>query len=402
MKDGFDPLHAQEIDQTHYLPVYARHPITLLDGNGAQVRDTHGRSYIDALAGVAVNSLGHCHPRVVKAIKDQAERLLHVSNFYVTPQQAHLTQKLTGSSGLDRAFFSNSGAEAVEAGIKAARAYGNQRGKGGRIITFEGCFHGRSLATVAAGKKAYQEDFEPIPEGFEQVPYNDIEAVKAAVDETTCAVLIEPVQGEGGIRVAERSFMEELRHFCDENGLLLIFDEVQCGMGRTGSLFAYENYDLKPDILALAKALGGGVPIGATLFTETVSNALVPGKHGSTFGGNPLACAAAIATLEALEEERLQERAARLGERAFTRLKDLQRKMDVVKDVRGIGLMIGVELEGKAREVLDRMIERGVLGNVTGGEVLRLVPPLVIKEEELDQVLEVMEEAIREVHGTGS
>ncbi len=398
MKEAYDPLYAQDIDQAHYLPVYARHSITFLDGKGAQVRDVHGKTYIDALAGVAVNSLGHCHPRVVNAIKEQSEKLLHVSNFYVTPQQAQLTQKLTELSGLDRAFFSNSGTEAVEAGIKAARAYGNQSGKGGRIITFEGCFHGRSLATIATGKKAYQEGFEPIPEGFQQVPFNDIDALKAAVDEQTCAVLIEPVQGEGGVRVADRSFMEELRNLCDEKGLLLIFDEVQCGMGRTGSLFAFENYGVKPDILALAKALGGGVPIGATLFSEDAAKALGPGKHGSTFGGNPLACAAALATLGTIEEEKLSERADRSGERAFARLKDLQGKMDAIVDVRGVGLMIGVELKSNARDVLGHMIERGVLGNVTGGEVLRLVPPLVITDQELDRVLEVMEEAIAEVH----
>ncbi len=402
MSEPFDPLKAEELDRTYSLPVYARHPITLMEGKGAHVKDVLGHRYIDALAGVAVNSLGHCHPRVVSAIQSQAERLIHSSNFYVTPPQAHLMERLCELTGLDRAFLSNSGAEAVEAAIKAARLYGHQNGKGGRIITFEGCFHGRSLATIAAGKKGYQEGFGPMPEGFHQVPFNDIEAVRNAIDDETCAVMLEPVQGEGGIRVAGRSFMQELRELCDQKGLLLILDEVQCGMGRTGKLFAYEYYDLKPDLLALAKALGGGVPIGATLFENAVAEAFSPGKHGSTFGGNPLASSAALATLDVIEEEKLSQRAQDLGEKAFKRLKELQGQKDAVKDVRGIGLMLGVELEGKAKDVLERLIQKGVLGNVTGGEVLRLVPPLVIEEEALDHILQAMEEAIEEVHPSSS
>jgi acetylornithine/N-succinyldiaminopimelate aminotransferase len=399
MKEAIDPRQARSIDEAHYLPVYARHPITLMEGEGAHVKDVEGNRYIDALAGVAVNSLGHCHPKVVEAVQDQASKLLHISNFYVSAPQAQLTRELTQLAGLERVFLSNSGAEAVEAAIKAARLYGHAQGKGGRIITFEGCFHGRSLGTIAAGKKAYQEGFEPIPQGFHQVPFNDLDAVEGALDDQTCAVMLEPVQGEGGIRVADPAFLEGLRELCDRKGLLLLFDEVQCGMGRTGSMFAHEHYGVKPDVLALAKALGGGVPIGATLYSEAVAQVFSPGKHGSTFGGNPLACSAALATLEAIEEEKLCERASRLGEKAFSRAKAWQGKYDAVRDVRGMGLMMGVELESKAKEVLGIMIEGGILGNVTGGEVLRLVPPLVIQEQDLDKVLDRMEEAIERVHG---
>lgn len=394
----FDPDRAQAIDQAHYLPVYARHPITLVEGEGARVRDHQGKEYIDALAGVAVNSLGHCHPKVVRALKEQSEKLIHVSNFYATAPQAALSEALTERSGLARAFMSNSGAEAVEAAIKGARLFGHANGKGGRIITMEGCFHGRSLATIAAGKKAFQEGFEPIPEGFVQVPFNDIGAVREAIDGETCAVMLETVQGEGGIRPAEGSYLKELRDLCDEKGILLILDEVQCGMGRTGSFFAYEAYNVKPDVLALAKALGGGVPIGTTLFNEAVSSCFAPGKHGSTFGGNPLACAASLATVEAIEEEGLVERAKTLGDRAMGRLKKMQERNPAILDLRGKGLMIGVELKGQATEVRDRMIEEGVLTNVTGGEVIRLVPPLVISETDLDRVLDVLEEAIGKVH----
>ncbi len=397
MKD-LDPRDAQAVDSDRYLPVYKRHPLTLTKGKGARVVDVEGHEYIDALAGVAVNSTGHSHPTVVKAVQEQAERLIHVSNFYVTGPQAALSKELTDRSGLGKAFFSNSGAEAVEAAIKGARLYGNRNGKGGRIITMEGCFHGRSLATIAAGKEAYQEGFGPIPEGFSQVPFNDLDAVKKELDADTCAILVEPIQGEGGIRVADPAFLKGLRELCDEKDLLLIFDEVQCGMGRTGSFFAYEDYGVEPDILCLAKALGGGVPIGATLFSERVAEEFAPGQHGSTFGGNPLACAAALAVIRAIDEEGLCERANRLGEKAFGRLKQIQARFPAVKDVRGKGLMIGVELESGAQEVLNEMLEGRVLGNVTAGEVLRLVPPLVIEDKELEQVLDVMEGAIEKVH----
>jgi acetylornithine/N-succinyldiaminopimelate aminotransferase len=381
----------QTIDRNHYWPLFNRYPITLVRGEGSRVWDTEGRPYIDVLAGIAVTSVGHCHPKVVRAIQAQAAKLMHVSNLFITEPQMQLTQLLAQRSGLERVFLSNSGAEAVEAAIKLARKYGSQRGKDGTIVTMEGCFHGRTLGTTAAGKEKYQQGFAPVPAGFVRAPYNDLAGVRARVTKQTAAILVEPVQWEGGIRVASPDFLQGLRQLCDENDMLLIFDEIQCGMARTGSLFAYEQVGVVPDIVTLAKALGSGVPIGATLAKDSVTNALDKGDHGTTFGGNPLACAAALATLEVIEEERLAERARDLGKRAMDYMK---KKTPEVPGVSGKGLMLGVQLNQPARPVVDQLLKKQVIASAVGGDTVRLVPALTIAWEDLQSAIDALWEVI--------
>ena len=382
------------IDQQHYWPLFNRYPITLVRGEGSQVWDTEGRPYIDVLAGIAVTSVGHSHPKVVRAVQTQAGKLMQVSNLFVTEPQMQLTQLLADRSGLERVFFSNSGAEAVEAAFKLARKYGSRHGKDGTIVSMEGCFHGRTLATTAAGKEKYQQGFAPIPAGFVRAPYNDLEAVKAVVTDQTTAIIVEPVQWEGGIRVANSDFLQGLRQLCDEKNIVLIFDEIQCGMGRTGSLFAYEQTGVKPDIITLAKALGGGMPIGATLAKESLTEALDKGDHGTTFGGNPMSCAAALATLEVIIEDGLADRARQLGQQA---VKYLQQRADHDPSVIGIhgkGLMLGVQLDQPARPVVDRMLEKRVIASAVGGNTVRLVPALNIEWEDLKKAMDTLFEVV--------
>ena len=345
----------KSIDEDHYLPVFKRYPLTIVRGEGSHIWDDQGRSYIDLLAGIAVNSIGHCHPKVVAAIQQQVAQVMHVSNLCLTEPQVQLTQQLTERSGLERAFFSNSGAEAVEAAFKIARKYA-YHGRGGAIISMEGGFHGRTLATTAAGKPQYQQGFAPIPEGFVRVPFNDINAVKNAVNDQTAAIIVEPVQWEGGIRVAHQEFLADVRQLCDEQNIVLIFDEIQCGMVRTGKLFAYQKFGVKPDIITLAKALGGGMPIGATLVKESVADALNRGDHGTTFGGNPVACAAALAVLAVIEEENLAEQARISGARAIKYLSDECHEVSAVVSINGIGLMLGVQLNQPARPIAEKTL----------------------------------------------
>lgn len=394
MKKKTDP--SQKLDRNFYLPVYRRYPLTLVKGKGAYVWDADGKKYIDALAGIAVNSVGHCHPKVVKAIQKQAGALMHISNFYLSKPQAKLAKKLTQLSGLNRAFFSNSGAEANEAAIKIARKYAKSIGRGGTIISFEGCFHGRTMATIAAGKKQYQDGFEPIPKGFVQIPYNDIEAFKKVLSSDIAAVILEPVQGEGGVRAADKSFLNELNIICKRENIMMIFDEIQCGMGRTGKMFAYEHYDILPDILTLAKALGGGFPVGATLVKEKVAEAIQFGDHGTTFGGNPLACSAALASIKAITQGDLLKRTAKLGNKTIKKLKDFAASERCIKEIRGMGLMIGIELNFPGRPIVEKLINKGILGNVTADKVLRLLPPLIIKEKDLDKVVTTLIQTIKE------
>ncbi|MEJ2421444.1 MAG: aspartate aminotransferase family protein [Acidobacteriota bacterium] len=379
------------------MKLYKRVPIRLVSGKGSRVKDAEGREYIDVLAGIAVNSLGHCHPAVVEAVREQAGRLIHCSNFYATEPQAKLAELLVTQSGLGKIFFCNSGAEAAEGALKLARKWGSKNGRGGGVITMDGSFHGRTLATImATGQPKYRDGFDPLPSGFQTVPFNDLEAVKKAVTKDTCAVMVEPVQGEGGVRPASREYLEGLRRFCDEAGILLIFDEVQCGMGRTGFLFAYQGYGVTPDIVTLAKALGGGVPIGAVLARESVAEVFQPGNHGTTFGGNPLATAAARAAVTALIEEKLPERAREMGDYLVSSLQEATRGMEVIADIRGRGLMVGVELTIDGKPVVEKMLEKGVLGNCTAGKVMRFVPPLNISKADLDEVVRVFVESLRE------
>lgn len=385
-----------EIDRENYLGVFNRYPVTIDKGSGSRVWDVEGNEYIDMLAGIAVNSIGHCHPTVTQAIRDQAEKLLHISNFYLSEPQVRLSQKLIELSGLDRVFFTNSGAESVEGAFKIARKYAHTIGRGGNIISFEGSFHGRTLATIASGKKEMQQGFEPIPEGFRQIPFNDMRAVAEAVDANTAAIIIEPIQGEGGIHIADPVFLQELREFCTEEDLVLIFDEIQCGMGRTGKLFAKEHYDIQPDVMTLAKALGGGVPIGALLCNKKVNATIKPGDHGTTFGGNPLACAAALAVLEVLEKENLLQQAAEKGKWIMERVREINSPF--IRDMRGKGLMIGIEFDFETKPLVDELLERHILANSTAKNVLRLVPPLNISFEDLKHVMQVIEQSINKLY----
>ncbi len=386
----------QELDQRYYLPTFNRFPVTLIKGKGSRVWDDNGKEYIDAMAGIAVNSAGHCHPHIVKAIQSQAEDLIHISNFYLSKPQALLSEKLAAISGLERVFFANSGAEANEGAVKLARKYAHTHKRGGTVISFTGCFHGRTLATIAMGKEKMQEGFEPIPEGFRMIPFNDIEAVKEAVNSDVAAIIIEPVQGEGGIHIADKTFMKQLREICDQENIVLIFDEIQCGMARTGKFFAKEHFGVQPDILTSAKSLGSGVPISAIITNEKVSGVIGFGDHGTTFGGNPLATAAALAAIEVTEDEELAKQAAEKGEWMKTQIINNQPEKYGIREVRGLGLMIGIEFEFETKPIVTRMLDKGVLANATAENVLRFVPPLNITYNELNTVLDVMYQSLEE------
>lgn len=389
-------INYQEIDQKHYLPAFKRFPLTITEGKGAHVWDDNGNEYIDALAGIAVSSLGHGHPKIVKTISEQAKKLIHISNFYLTPPQAKLTHKLTEISAMDRVFFANSGAEANEGAIKIARKYTHAKGRGGEILSFEGCFHGRTMATIAMGKDTMQKGFEPIPEGFKMLPFNNLKAVKDAVSENTSAIIVEPIQGEGGIHSAKKDFLQGLRKLCDIHDIVLIFDEIQCGMGRTGYFFAKDYFDVEPDILTSAKALGSGVPVSAILTNNKVAETLNPGDHGTTFGGNPLATAAALATIEAMEEEKLLDAAQEKGCWFITKMEEKNPESIGIKEIRGLGLMLGIEFNMEAKPIVEIMMKKGVLANATAGNVLRIVPPLNIPYEDLEKVIEIIYESAKE------
>jgi len=383
------------LDQENYLSTFKRFPLAICCGQGSRLRDVEGKSYIDALAGIAVTSVGHSHPKVVAAVREQAGKLMHVSNFFVNLPQVELSERLTSLSGLERVFLTNSGAESVEGAIKIARKYAHSRGRGGTILSFHGSFHGRTMATIATGKKKMQQGFEPIPQGFVQVPFNDIEAVKAVLSEDVAAILIEPIQGEGGINEADVEFLKHLRKICDEHKIVLIFDEIQCGVARTGRMFAKDLYGIQPDVMTLAKALGAGVPVGAILSNEKVSSAIDFGDHGTTFGGNPLVCAAALASLAVIEEEKLVEAARKKGE--WFKNKVVELKESSIKEIRGQGLMLGIEFDFETKPLVMEMLHNGVIANATATNVLRIVPPLNISYEDLEEVIMVMQKAIQKV-----
>jgi predicted acetylornithine/succinylornithine family transaminase len=374
---------------------YGRQPLVLVKGRGAKVYDSDGREYLDFVSGVAVNNLGHCHPRVVVALQKQAQRLMHVSNHYHNEPQINLAKALVASSFADKAFFCNSGTEAVEAAIKLARRYGREVLKQDRfeIITMRGSFHGRTMGSLSAtAQEKFHKSFEPLVNGFRYVPFNDVPAVEQAVNGHTCAVLVEPVQGEGGVNVPAEGYLKALRELCDRHSLLLMLDEVQTGMGRTGRLFGYEHEGVAPDVAALAKGLGSGMAIGALIATDKAAQALSPGSHGSTFGGNPLACAAALASLEALLEDNIIiPSVERLGKRFRERLAGLKKKYGFVKDIRGKGLLIGMELDVEGKEIVTACLKEGILINCTMETVLRFMPPLIITEEEIDVVIDALD-----------
>jgi acetylornithine/N-succinyldiaminopimelate aminotransferase len=384
-----------DLDKKQYLQAFSRFPVTLERGEGAHVWDVEGKEYIDALGGIAVNVLGHNHPKLVRAIQDQAGKLLHISNFYLSVPQAMLSKKLIALSRLDRVFFTNSGAESVEGAVKIARKHAHSIGRGGEIISFEGSFHGRTLATIAMGKAKMKKGFEPIPTGFKMVPFNNLDAVIKAISIETAAIIIEPIQGEGGINIADASFLKKLRTFCDEQNIVLIFDEIQCGLGRTGKMFAKDHVGVQPDIMTLAKGLGGGVPVGAILSNEKVSSAMEPGDHGTTFGGNPLACAASLAVLEAIESENLLEEATKKEQWLRKEIEKLN--IPNIKEIRGKGLMLGIEFDFETKPLVAKMLEKGVLANVIANKVLRLLPPLNIPMTDLKEIVEVINESFYEI-----
>lgn len=392
--------------ERYLVNAYARSEIALVRGQGIKVWDADGKEYLDFVAGVAVNALGHCHPRLVAAVAEQAARLIHCSNLYWIDLQVRLAEVLAGLSGLDRVFFCNSGTEANEAALKLVRKYAYEKGHPERyeIIAMEHSFHGRTMGSLAAtAQTKLKGGFEPLVPGFKYVPLNDFGRFREAVTPQTCAVILEPVQGEGGVYVAEAAYLKELVAFCREKDILVIFDEVQCGMGRTGRWFAFEHYGVKPDVLTLAKALGGGVPIGAMLAREEVAQAFHPGDHGSTFGGNPLACAAALAVIQTMEEEGLVANAARQGEYLRRGLEELAQAFPLVKEVRGMGLLLGMELSVPGQPIVNACEKRGLLINCAAGSVLRLVPPLIVTREDIDRALEILSgvlgEAVSQVSG---
>lgn len=389
MSYNTEDLH--NLDKKHYLPTFRRFPLAFKEGRGSRLWDMEGNEYIDALAGIAVNNVGHSHPRVVQAIADQANKLIHISNFYLSEPQVMLAKKLSELSGMQRVFFGNSGAEAVEGAIKVGRKYGSKNGRRGTVMTMRNAFHGRTLAAVAAtGKESMMKGFSPIPNGFCHVPFNNIELVKQKVNEDISAIMLEPIQGEGGIIPAEQDFLSELREFCTQEGIALIFDEVQCGIGRTGKMFAFENYRITPDVMSLAKGLGGGMPIGAVLAREEVGQAIERGDHGSTFGGNPLACAAALATIEAIEEEGMMQQAIDKGQWFMSEIMAAKTEYPEIETVRGMGLMIGVVLNVPSKPIVMRMMEHRVLANATAENVVRIVPPLNIPMSDLESVRDTL------------
>ena len=382
--------HAQQLEKTHHFQVYNRFPVTLSHGKKSKVWDVNGNKYLDLLAGIAVNNLGHSHPKIVEAIKSQAEKMLHVSNFYYTEAQSELAERLSQLSGLERVFFCNSGAEAMEATVKLARKWGHEHGKTGNIITLKHGFHGRTVTTITMSSENYQEGFAPLPTGFAKAPFNDFEGLKAVVDDNTIAITFELIQGNSGVHVADKEFVQKVRALCDEKNILLNIDEVQTGVARTGKFWCYEHYGILPDIVASAKALAGGVPIGAIMAKEEIAEVLKFGNHGTTFGGNPFACSVANACLQAIEEEGIVAQAAEKGDFMQNLIREKTSHLDTVVDVRGIGLMIGVELAVPGRPVVEKMFEHKVLSNAAGGNVLRIVPPITITKEEIEHGVNVL------------
>ena len=376
---------------------YKRFPIVITKGKGCSLWDAEGKKYIDFVSGIAVCNLGHAHPRISEALSKQADILLHVSNLYYTEPQIELASLLTENSFADRVFFCNSGAEANEAAIKLSRKYFKDKGESERyrIITMEKSFHGRTMATLSAtGQDKIRKGFEPILEGFDYIPFNDIDAMRKSINSSTCAVLLEPIQGEGGVRCPDPDYLKAVRRLCDEKKVLLIFDEIQTGMGRTGKFFAYEHFGIEPDIMTLAKALANGLPIGAMLASEEVAQAFGPGAHASTFGGTPIITAASVQVVKVLLEEKLFHHCAKIGAYFKERLQDLKAKHGSIVDVRGMGLLLGMKLKVEGDTIVNSCMEKGFLINCIQGNILRFIPPLIIEKEEIDALVVCLDEVL--------
>jgi predicted acetylornithine/succinylornithine family transaminase len=382
-----------ELHNKYVMPNYTP-GLALAKGKGARVWDLDGKEYLDFLAGISVLNVGHCHPKVTKAIQEQAERLVHVSNLYYNENQPRLAEKLSTLSLGGKCFFCNSGAEANEGLIKLARLWGHQSGKF-RVVSMRNSFHGRTIATAAAtGQVKVQKGFEPMPDGFDLADFNDLGSVEATIQDTTAAVLLEAVQGEGGIIPADQDFIQGVRALCDEKGILMLCDEVQCGMGRTGHWFGFQAYGVQPDAFSLAKALGNGYPIGAVVTGDTLADVFQPGTHASTFGGTPLACAAALATIEVIENEDLLKNARDKGALFTELLQALAEKHTDIKGVRGMGLMLGLMLEHPAKEVVNAMTEMGLIAIATADVVVRFLPPLNVTEDEIKEAVAIVDKAL--------
>lgn len=384
-------------DKSDYLPVFARYNIVLDHGDGPYVYDTKGKKYIDFLAGIAVNVVGHNYKPLVDAVSQQASKMIHCSNLYYTEVQVKAAEKLKKLSGMDKVFFGNSGAEANEGAIKLARKYAtNIDPEKIQIISALHSFHGRTLATLTAtGQDHYHHGFGPLPAGFDYVPYNDIQALEAKMSDKTCAVMLEAIQGEGGVHVPDPDYLPKVRALCDKYNAVLIFDEVQCGMGRTGTFFGCQQFGVKPDIVTLAKGLAGGVPIGAFMATDKVANAFHAGDHGSTFGGNPLACAATCVVLDALIDGNLMENAKEIGAYLQSKFEEYKAKYpNLIKEVRGRGLILGMELTRPGREIANECLDYGAIINCTAGNVLRFVPPLNITKAHVDELISVLDKVL--------
>jgi predicted acetylornithine/succinylornithine family transaminase len=381
--------------EQYIFPTYTRSPVVLTKGKGMKVWDSEGKEYLDFASGIAVLNIGHLHPRVVEAIHKQSKTLMHVSNLYYSEPQIKLAELLVKHSFADKVFFCNSGAEANEAAIKLARKVKKDKGESNRyeIITMENSFHGRTMATLSAtGQKKFHHGFEPLLDGFTYVPFNNSKAVEDAITDTTCAVMVEPIQGEGGVNCPSPDYLKNLRDICDQNGLLLMFDEVQVGMGRTGKLFAYQHYGVEPDIMTLAKAMAGGMPVGAMLAKEEIASSFSRGTHASTFGGNPLSSAAGIATMEALIQDKILENCQEMGEYFYSKLLSLKEKHSFIKKVKGKGLILGIELSFECAEIAMDCLKRGLLIICTMGNILRFLPPLIITEKEIDILIKTLDE----------
>ena len=396
-KESIDFVSA---NKEYVFNTYGRSPLMLVEGAGVRVKDSNGKDYLDFIGGLAACPLGHAHPVLVEAICNQAGKLIHVSNLFHIEPQIELARLLVENSFADKAFFCNSGAEANEGAIKLACKFFSEKGDADRhhIITMQNSFHGRTLATLAAtGQTKYREGFEPIMPGFSHVPFGDYPILEEAVTDTTAAIMIEPIQGEGGVRIPPADYLPKVRKLCDDRGVLLIFDEVQTGMGRTGKLFAYENFGITPDIMTLAKGLAGGVPIGAMVATDRVASAFKPGNHASTFGGNPLSSAAGVAVLKEILSNGFLDRVRVMGGYLRSRLEDVAAKHKIIKEVRGLGLMQAVDLKTPGADLVAAMRESGVLVNCTSDTVIRFLPPLIVSGAEIDEMIIVLDASLARI-----
>ena len=390
-----------ENEKKYLFQTYAQPAMILDKGEGMKVWDLEGNLYYDFIGGIAVNALGYCHPKIIEAVRNQAEKLIHCSNLFYHAPQIILAKKLVEISCGDKVFFGNSGAEVNEGAIKLAVKYFKDQNKDKhKIIYMKNSFHGRTIATLAAtGKYKYQKDYLALLPEFKQAIFNDLESVKEMYDEQVAAILVEPIQGEGGINIATPEFLEGLRKFCDEKGILLIFDEIQCGMGRTGKMFAYQNYNVEPDIFTLAKSLGGGLPLGAIIAKDDVAVTFKPGDHATTFGGNPVVCAAAIANLQVIDEEDLLKKCKDSEAYFRDNLEKLKEKYPgYIKEIRVIGLMVGLEVEKNGPEVVKKCVNEGILMNCTAGNVLRFLPPLIVEEKEIDHLIDILDKVFKEIN----